>query len=846
MDLIKITKLSKELDISSRSLRYYEEVGLIKSIRIKYEKYRYYDTDTVERLKQILILRKMQISIKDIIKIYESKDMSIVVKVFVDKLNNIDEELDSLYKIRVIVDDFLQTLINNGIENVSVIPVLYNKVNERLNFNINNNVKKYDYNHISQLKIKKPFDVHIVELPTMRVLSSFTKASNSQVSDMDGFWEFTHNNNLINWNYGAHKSFEFQNSNITGDYQGVAIIYIDNSYINNSPFVDYIFEGGLFAMRAAYVDDDIGSCHDELVEYLDGNSYYQIDYTPDGKQRHESLGEIVISPDESRERMNIYIPIKRKMIDVSSFKPIKLKKNISTNQIENSNPIGDVERIDLSSLVPTGYPYYSMFDNQLIMQSYIDRYKLTTTKKFKIPFRVDVIVKTDNTDIRLHYNKGSIILNWWQDKEQLIIKDPMFGNSYSFNEKGYVPEKQYINLTWIVGEKYCVVIIDGRIRHCGQNYPYMQSKNNEQTYPISFATDRGSSVSIKKLEVSRIKINKQNYIKEGDFMIKKRISNNKLKNIHNLITAHFGENYMLAGCLRYLMQSLDEKIEYDYWFFAGVLGDTFTQVFGYDYMQYNHCRSKVLFDIDTLKLAFDACGYDFSLIVDEEINNKKSYYINKVINYIDRGIPVLVKTTLRGAEYQVICGYEDYGNVLLILDGDNKEPLRYETGQYINAHWIFVGEKIVCPSIEEVYRKTILNVPNWLTMSQTNNCSFGKQAFVDWANSFQNGSFDNIAEKNLDQWRQHGTYLCICATNAYKQDFLKRAIEYCPDLNFIGNILEVYTKMQGITEELMKLEDGFGIDPIKFKNKLIMQPISKEILCLSQMCDEILSIYENK
>lgn len=64
MQLVKITDLVQMLGLSSRSLRYYERVGLIRSIRPPFEKYRYCDTENIERIKQILVLRKMQIPIR--------------------------------------------------------------------------------------------------------------------------------------------------------------------------------------------------------------------------------------------------------------------------------------------------------------------------------------------------------------------------------------------------------------------------------------------------------------------------------------------------------------------------------------------------------------------------------------------------------------------------------------------------------------------------------------------------------------------------------------------------------------------------------------------------------------
>lgn len=66
-----------------------------------------------------MVLRKMQIPIKDIIRIYEREDMSTVVEVFVDRINAIDDETNALAELKKIVSDFLQTMIENAITKIS-------------------------------------------------------------------------------------------------------------------------------------------------------------------------------------------------------------------------------------------------------------------------------------------------------------------------------------------------------------------------------------------------------------------------------------------------------------------------------------------------------------------------------------------------------------------------------------------------------------------------------------------------------------------------------------------------------------------------------------------------------
>ena len=55
---IKIKEVTAKYDISARTLRYYEDMGLIQSARSSDYAYRLYDQNALHRLEQILIDRK--------------------------------------------------------------------------------------------------------------------------------------------------------------------------------------------------------------------------------------------------------------------------------------------------------------------------------------------------------------------------------------------------------------------------------------------------------------------------------------------------------------------------------------------------------------------------------------------------------------------------------------------------------------------------------------------------------------------------------------------------------------------------------------------------------------------
>ena len=66
MDIQTISMVSKRFNISTRTLRYYEQIGLLQSIKKDGYAYRTYDECSLNRLEQIIILRKLRIALKQI------------------------------------------------------------------------------------------------------------------------------------------------------------------------------------------------------------------------------------------------------------------------------------------------------------------------------------------------------------------------------------------------------------------------------------------------------------------------------------------------------------------------------------------------------------------------------------------------------------------------------------------------------------------------------------------------------------------------------------------------------------------------------------------------------------
>ncbi len=64
MTFMTISEVTKAFNVSTRMLRYYDEIGLLPSSRKEDYAYRVYDESAVRRLQQIITLRKLRIPLK--------------------------------------------------------------------------------------------------------------------------------------------------------------------------------------------------------------------------------------------------------------------------------------------------------------------------------------------------------------------------------------------------------------------------------------------------------------------------------------------------------------------------------------------------------------------------------------------------------------------------------------------------------------------------------------------------------------------------------------------------------------------------------------------------------------
>ena len=310
MELIRINEVVDGFGMSSRTLRYYEEMGLIWSSRPDYKAQRYYEPAALERLKQIIVLRKLQIPVKDIVEIFKSESTAALIQAFVDKLESLDTEISALSELRHLVDDFLHKMLMSGIKKISAITLLYEETEKRLSTVAKD--EKVTFETLSQISREalQLHDVRIIRLPSMRILTSRLKTGQIVWLDGDKMQNLFAEYGLIPTPGLRNCYFRKEN----GD-EWLMEIKIPEDFSNTSMYADAVFPGGLYAVASSFMED-MDDTFVLLKDWIKKSEHYQLDEDTDGKMlRSEMIEEILpwdIANKLNRYQQDVFIPIRIK------------------------------------------------------------------------------------------------------------------------------------------------------------------------------------------------------------------------------------------------------------------------------------------------------------------------------------------------------------------------------------------------------------------------------------------------------------------------------------------------------------------------------------------------------
>ena len=294
-----ISQVSRQLQVSTRTLRYYEEVGLIRSRRESGYAYRVYDEDTLLRLQRIVFLRRMRIPLKDIGVLLDCADAQSAAEVLRARMAELSDEI-AVQRRALELLGRLERMVRAGAVRWDDLPALPPEQKEE--------------RPVTKTLSPRLTDVRILTLPSMTVAAAQYVGEDCELHAQQMLRGFIEQSGLAARKPDA-RVFGFNNPRPTQarpvygyEYQ----VTIPDDLPVPEPFQKKRMNGGLYAAHTIRM----GDFHEwqELIRWAETSEEYRPDYTPDceafmGGLLEEHLNFVLNWPDEERQQLDLLLPV---------------------------------------------------------------------------------------------------------------------------------------------------------------------------------------------------------------------------------------------------------------------------------------------------------------------------------------------------------------------------------------------------------------------------------------------------------------------------------------------------------------------------------------------------------
>lgn len=309
--MLRIGEVATTYGISNRTLRHWEEAGILESYRMA-NGYRYYDKKNVIKIKQIILLRKLNLPIQDIHRIFASGELSIAIEVLTRHLDETNQKSEELKALSIVLKQVIeivkskQSLTNAfqylNIPDNSAILELKNALQMTLSERKKTVSQNSSYNNN---------DIRIINLPRMLV-ASYAVVSETPEKDC---WKMI--DKLI-MDYSLHEKagfrhFGFGFNNDKKEYGYEMWVAISESFQVPEPFIKKEVCGGLYAAMPTYLTI-VGERWDQLNAWLEESDEYKSDWRYKDNRNHleECIDYFAFKSEEteeSRKQLDLLLPI---------------------------------------------------------------------------------------------------------------------------------------------------------------------------------------------------------------------------------------------------------------------------------------------------------------------------------------------------------------------------------------------------------------------------------------------------------------------------------------------------------------------------------------------------------
>ena len=262
MNNMSISQASRRFDVSTRTLRYYEQLGLIRSIRGEDYAYRCYDDESIVRIGQIVLLRKLRVPLSQIEALLRRDDVREAIAAFERHAANLTAEIHALDTVREVLRALIAHLatvrplrLSDGLLSDESVRALAARIAPEP-VNVKERKTMEDLNK-AQESLHTLRDVRIVYLPPSTVASAHFVGPDPEDVVARRIDEFVKNTGLAQAKsdlrlYGFNHPNPVDESNAHGYEFWVTI---PDDWDVPAPLTKRYFEGGLYAAHVIRMGD---------------------------------------------------------------------------------------------------------------------------------------------------------------------------------------------------------------------------------------------------------------------------------------------------------------------------------------------------------------------------------------------------------------------------------------------------------------------------------------------------------------------------------------------------------------------------------------------------------------
>lgn len=283
-----IHKVSEQLGVTSRTLRHWEEKGLLQSQRDMQSGWRVYNKEALQRIRLVKLLRELDIPLKSVKVILDSTDPQVAARVIEDQINKLNEENIVITQRKGLLGKCLLVLNSmNPIADTSEYLVYMEKTLALQIISKNNMIKQWE----DIIMIKDTIvsgALRVVDLPAMRVAVYNVISASPEEEALQKVLGWAESEDLM----GTARIFGFNTTAYnpgSTEYGWAACVTVPEQVVLPGYLEEKRLPGGLYASLNS--TNEVYDSWQMLMRLLKENNEYIVDESRPCLEEHIRSGE---------------------------------------------------------------------------------------------------------------------------------------------------------------------------------------------------------------------------------------------------------------------------------------------------------------------------------------------------------------------------------------------------------------------------------------------------------------------------------------------------------------------------------------------------------------------------